>query len=80
MDDKIYTQSINQANKAGVNSLEAAVADVVSSGKATSWQTSEHSQTKLPAVDYHEYPNNKLVTKAINDLDIIFSGTNGKLF
>ena len=63
-----------------MNSLEAAVADVVSSGKATGWQASEHSQTKLTAVDYHEYPNKKLVTKAINWLEVIFSDKNGSIF
>ena len=29
------------------------------------------SQTKLSAADYHEYLNKKLVTKAINGLDVI---------
>ena len=37
LNDKIHAHIISQGNKAGVNSLEAAVADVVSSGKATGW-------------------------------------------
>jgi hypothetical protein len=59
LDGNIHAQVINQAEKAGVNSLEATVAYVVSSGKATGWRASEHSQTKLTAVDYHEYPDKK---------------------
>ena len=80
MDDKFHAQIINQANKAAVNSLEAEVADVVSNGKATSWRASEHSQRKPTVVNYHEYPNKKLVTKAINGQDVIFSDKSGKLF
>ena len=34
-DNKIHAQLITQANEAGVNSLEAPVADVVSGGKVT---------------------------------------------
>ena len=48
--------------------------DVVSSGKATDWRVSEHSQTKFTIVDYHEYPNKKVVTEAITGLEwMLFS-------
>jgi hypothetical protein len=56
------------------------VTDVVSSDKVIGWQASENSQTKLTAFDYHKYPNNKLVMKAINGMDVIFSDKHGKLF
>ena len=51
LDNKIHAQLITQAKEAGVNSLEASVADVATTGKATGWQASEHSQTKFSAVD-----------------------------
>ena len=80
MDNRIHARLITQAKEVGVNSLEASVADVVTTGKATGWRASEHSQTKLSAVDYHEYPNQKLVMKATNGLDVIFSDKDGKIF
>jgi hypothetical protein len=80
LDNKIHAQIINQINKAAVNSLEAVVANTVSSGKATSWRANKHSQTKVTAVDYHKYPNKKLVMKAINGQAIIFSDKNGRIF
>ena len=73
MDNKTNAQITNQANKAAVNSLEVAVADVVSSGKAT-------RKTKVTDADYHEYPNKNLVMKAMNGKDVIFSDRNGKIF
>ena len=66
--------------KAGENQLEAIVTDAVSGGKTTDWGVSEHSQTKLTIVDYHEYPNKKVVTKAITGMDVVFSGKNGRIF
>ena len=80
LDNKIHAQLITQANGSGVNSLEASVAEVVTTGKVTGWRASKHSQTKFSAVDYHEYPNKKLVIKAINGLDIIFSDEDSKIF
>ena len=80
LDNKIHAQIITQAKEADVNSREASLADVVSGSKATGWWNSEHSQTKLSIVDYNEYPNKKLVMKAINILDVIFSDKNGKYF
>ena len=49
-------------------------------GKATRWQASEYSQTKLSTGDYHEYPNKKLVMKASNGLAVIFSDRDGNIF
>ena len=46
----------------------------------TGWRASEHLQTKLTAIDYHEYPNKKLVMKAFNGKDVISSDKNGKMF
>ena len=37
LDNRIHAQLITQAKEAGVNSLEASVADIMSSGKATGW-------------------------------------------
>ena len=54
LDDRIHAESIKQAAKVDKDSLEAVVADIVSSGKATGWRASEHSQTKQDKVDYHE--------------------------
>ena len=71
---------IKLANQAGRNSLEAAVADVATNGKASGWRASEHSQKKSQDVDYHKYPSGKEVMKAINGSDIIFSDMNGKIF
>ena len=71
--------SIKQ-KKAGANALEAIVTDVISSGKAADWGDSEHSQTTFTTVDYHEYPNKKLVTKYITGMDVVFSGKNKNYF
>jgi len=76
----MHAELIKLANQTGRNSLEAAVADVATNGKASGWRASEHSQTKLQDVDYHKYPSGKEVMKAINGNDIIFSDKNGKFF
>ena len=63
-----------------MNSLETPVADTVSSDKTTGWQVSEHSQTKVFTVDFHEYPSTKVAMKAINGLDMIFHDEDGTIF
>ena len=80
LDDKIHAELLNLAKQSTVNSLEAAVADIATSGKATGVRVSEHSQTKLDTVDYHEYPSGKQVIKAITGKDAIFSDIDGKIF
>ena len=35
---------------------------------------------ELTTVDYHEYPNKKPVTKAINGMDVVFSSKDCKIF
>ena len=42
LDNKIHAEIVKQAFTAGKDSLEAAVADVLSNGKATGWRASEH--------------------------------------
>ena len=41
--------------------MEAAVADIVTSDRATGMKVSEHPQTKPSTVDYNEYPSITLV-------------------
>ena len=47
LDKKNHAELIKLANHAGRNSLEAAVADVATNGKASGWRASEHSQTNF---------------------------------
>ena len=68
---------IKLGDQVGQNSLKASVADIATSGKATGWRASEHSQTKLHEVGYHKYPSGKEAMKAINDNGVIFSDKNG---
>ena len=44
LDDKIHAELINMGKKAGKDSAEAVVAEIVSTGKATGYRASEHSQ------------------------------------
>ena len=73
LDGKIHAELLNLAKQSTVNSLEAAVADIATSGKATGVRVSEHPQTTLDTVDYHEYPSGKKGIKAITGNDVIFS-------
>ena len=80
LDEKNHAELINLAKQSGPNSLEAAVADISTNGKASSWRASEHSQTKLHEIDYHTYPSGKKVMRSINGNDAVFSDINGKIF
>ena len=59
LDKKVHAVLINLGKQAGHNSLEAAVADIATNGKAYGLRASEHFQTELYKVDYHTYPSRK---------------------
>ena len=80
LSDRIHAEVINMASKAGPYSVEAAVADIITSGKSLGLRASEHSQTSSDKVDYHEYPSKNKVMKAINAGDVICSDKNRKIF
>ena len=80
LDDKIHAELINMGKKAGKDSAEAVVAEIVSTGKATGYRASEHSQKTQDKVDYHKYPSGKEVMKALNGNDVIFADSKGVLF
>ena len=44
LDDRIHAELINMGNKAGKDSAESLVSEIVSTGKATGYRASEHSQ------------------------------------
>ena len=80
LSDMIHAEVINMASTVGPYSIEAAVADIISSEKLLGQRASEHSQTSPDKVDYHEYSNKKKVMKTINAGDLICSDKKGKVF
>ena len=80
LDDKIHAELINMGKKAGRDSAEAVVSNIVSTGKSTGYRASEYSQNTQKKVDYHKYPSGKEVMKSLNGNDVVFADINGVLF
>jgi len=80
LDDKIHAELITMGKKAGRDSAEAVVANIVSTGKSTGYRASEYSQNTQKKVDYHKYPSGKEVMKSLNGNDVIFADNKGVLF
>ena len=80
LDDKIHTELIDMGNKAGKDSAESLVSEIVSTGKATGYRASEHSQKTQDKVDYHQYPSGKEIMKSLNGNDVVFADSKGVLF
>ena len=80
LDDRIHAELINMGNKAGKDSAESLVSEIVSTGKATGYRASEHSQKTQDKVDYHQYPSGKEIMKSLNGNDVIFADSKGILF
>ena len=58
-------------NKRNKYSAESVVSEIVTTGKSTGYRTSENSQKIQDKVDYHHYPSEKEVMKALNGNDIV---------
>ena len=80
LDDKIHAELIDMGNKAGKDSAESLVSEIVSTGKATGYRASEHSQKTQDKVDYHQYPSGKEIMKSLNGNDVVFADSKGVLF
>ena len=80
LDDKIHAELINMGNNAGKDSAESLVSEIVSTGKATGYRASEHSQKTKDKVDYHQYPSGKEIMKSLNGNDVVFADSKGVLF
>ena len=53
---------------------------IVSTGKATGYNASAHSQRTQANVDCHHYPSGKETMKSLNGNDIAFADKKGVLF
>jgi len=70
LDDKIHAELVRMGKDSGVDSAEAVVSNIVSTGKSTGYRASEHSQKTQKKVDYYKYPSGKEVMTALNGNDV----------
>ena len=80
LDDKIHAELVRMGKESGVDSAEAVVSNIVSTGKSTGYRASEYSQKTQKKVDYYKYPSGKEVMTALNGNDVVFADSNGILF
>ena len=67
--------------ESGVDSAEAVVSIIVSTGKSTAgYRASEYSQKTQKKVDYYKYPSGKEVMTTLNGNDVVFADSKGILF
>ena len=64
--------------ESGVDSAEAVVSNIVSTGKSTGYRASEYSQKTQKKVDYYKYPSGKEVMTALNGNNVLFADSKGK--
>ena len=80
LDDKIHAELVRMGKDSGVDSAEAVVSNIVSTGKSTGYRASEYSQKTQKKVDYYKYPSGKEVMTALNGNDVVFADSKGILF
>ena len=80
LDDKNHAKLVRMGTQSGVDSAEAVVSNIVSSGKPTGYRASESSQKTQKKVDYYKYPSGKEVMTALNGNDVVFADSKGTLF
>ena len=73
LDDKNHAKLVRMGTQSGVDSAEAVVSNIVSSGKPTGYRASESSQKTQKKVDYYKYPSGKEVMTALNGNGVVFA-------
>ena len=61
LDDEIHAELVRMGKDSDVDSAEAVVSKIVSTGKSTGYSASEYSQKTQKKVDYYKYPSGKEV-------------------